>query len=153
MRNVSTAGLCLVLTLLGVPAATAGEQKGRSSKWWQNAECKAAVGLSAAQSAELERIFQSVRDELRTEKGELERQETALSRLLADARADEAVVMRTIDRVEAARSALAKTRTLMLYRMHRLLSREQRARLDEFERQRAHSAPPGPRPGPEQPRP
>ena len=48
--------------------------------------------------------------------------------------------MRTIDRVEAARSALAKTRTLMLYRMHRLLSPEQRVRLEAFERERARNA-------------
>jgi Spy/CpxP family protein refolding chaperone len=93
--------------------------------------------LTAAQTAEIERIFQSVRDELRAEKAELEKQEAALSRLLSESNDNEAVVVRTVDRVEAARSALAKTRTLMLYRMHRLLSPEQRARLDAFEREQA----------------
>ncbi len=141
MKQLVTAGVCLLLTLVSFGAADASEQQaGRPPKWWQNKACTLAIGLSEAQSAQLERIFQGVRDELRAEKGELERQETALSALLADARADEGTVMRTIDRVEAARGALSKTRTLMLYRMHRLLSPEQRLRLDEFERQQARKA-------------
>ena len=141
MTRVVTAGVCLLLTLVSLGAATASEQQaGRPPKWWQNKACTLAIGLSEAQSTQLERIFQAVRDELRAEKGELERQETALSALLADPRADEGTVMRTIDRVEAARGALSKTRTLMLYRMHRLLSPEQRQRLDEFERQQARQS-------------
>ncbi len=111
----------------------------RPSKWWQSPACKDRVGLSQTQTTEIERIFQSVRDELRAEKAELERQEAVLSRLLNDRDADEAVVVRTIDRVEAARSALAKTRTLMLYRMHRLLSPEQRKKLEAFERDQARA--------------
>ena len=74
--------------------------------------------------------------ELRAEKAALEQQERELTRLLGDRRADEAIVVRTIDRVEAARSALAKTRTLMLYRMHRVLSPEQRVRLDAYHEHR-----------------
>lgn len=138
MKHVVTAGVCLLLTLVSLGAAA--EQAGRPSKWWQNKACASAISLSDAQAAQLERIFQAVRDELRAEKGELERQETALSALLADPRADEGTVMRTIDRVEAARGALSKTRTMMLYRMHRLLSPDQRQRLDEFERQQARQA-------------
>ena len=142
MKTIVTGAACLLALALSVGAdASAAMGTGRSSsKWWQNPECKTRVGLTAGQTAEIERIFLSVRQELRAEKGELERQEAALSRLLADSTADEAVVVRTIDRVEAARSALAKTRTLMLYRMHRLLSPEQRLRLEAFERAQARGA-------------
>lgn len=101
-------------------------------KWWQSSECRVEVGITDEQSSTIERIFQSVLPELRAEKAELERQETVLARLLKDESANEATVIRTIDRVEAARSALAKTRTLMLYRMHRVLSPEQRVRLDAY---------------------
>ncbi len=133
-------GAACVLTLaLSLGSGYAGEG-GKPSKWWQNPICKNKVGLSHAQTTEIERIFQSVRDELRAEKAELERQEAVLSRLLSDRDADEAVVVRTIDRVEAARSALAKTRTLMLYRMHRLLSPEQRMKLEAYEREQARAA-------------
>src|SRR5918993_5930661 len=138
---------CLLTLAIGLGPSVAATEGQRPSKWWQSRICKARVGLSDSQTAELERIFQSVRDELRAEKAELEKQEATLSRLLTESNDDEAVVVRTIDRVEAARSALAKTRTLMLYRMHRLLSPDQRARLDAFQRQQAKAAeaaqPPG----------
>lgn len=142
MNTLATGAACLLALALGLGQSAAGTTDGqRPSKWWQSGICKNRVGLSDGQTAEIERIFQSVREELRAEKAELEKQEATLSRLLSES-TDEAVVVRTIDRVEAARSALAKTRTLMLYRMHRLLSREQRARLDAFEREQNKAAEP-----------
>jgi Spy/CpxP family protein refolding chaperone len=138
MNRIVTSVACLLAVVLSLGTSVAGSGEGpKPSKWWQNPACKSRVGLTEAQTTEIERIFQSVRQELWAEKQELERQEAALSRLLADRDADEAVVVRTIDRVEAARSALAKTRTLMLYRMHRLLSPDQRLRLESFEREQA----------------
>jgi Spy/CpxP family protein refolding chaperone len=137
MNMLAKGAACLLALVTCLGSSIAASEGQRPSKWWQNPVCKSRVGLTAAQTAEIERIFQSVRDELRAEKAELEKQEAALSRLLTVTADDEAVVVRTIDRVEAARSALAKTRTLMLYRMHRLLSPDQRARLDAFEREQA----------------
>ena len=138
MNKLATGAACLLALAVGLGPSIAGASEGQKpSKWWQSPVCKSRVGLTEAQTAEIERIFQSVRDELRAEKAELEKQEAALSRLLAESNGDEAIVVRTVDRVEAARSALAKTRTLMLYRMHRLLSPEQRARLDAYEREQA----------------
>ena len=109
MKTIVTGVACLLMLTLSLTAgATTGSETTKSpSKWWQNPACKTRVGLTDGQTAELERIFLSVREELRAEKSELERQESALSRLLADSTGDEAVVVRTIDRVEAARSALA----------------------------------------------
>jgi Spy/CpxP family protein refolding chaperone len=132
--------LALVLSLGTLPSYAETSEAQRPSKWWQDPACKTRVGLTDAQTAEIDRIFLSVRDELRAEKAELEKQEAALSRLLAESSDNEAVVVRTIDRVEAARSALAKTRTLMLYRMHRLLSPEQRRKLEAYEQSRAAEA-------------
>lgn len=137
MNRLATGVACLLALALGLGPGIVSATDGQKPKWWQSPVCKSRVGLTEAQTAEIERIFQSVRDELRAEKAELEKQEAALSRLLAESNGDEAVVVRTVDRVEAARSALAKTRTLMLYRMHRLLSPEQRARLDAYERDQA----------------
>ena len=149
MKQMVVAAACLLALAVGMGEAVAGTEGGRPSKWWQNPACKARVGLTDAQTTAIEKIFLSVREELRAEKQELERQEAALSRLLTEPHADEAVVVRTIDRVEAARSALAKTRTLMLYRMHRLLTPDQRVRLEAFEREQARAAdPPATRPKP-----
>jgi Spy/CpxP family protein refolding chaperone len=136
--------LALALSLSPSPSYAETSEAQRPSKWWHDPDCKARVGLTDAQTAEIDRIFLSVRDELRAEKAELEKQEAALSRLLAESSDNEAVVVRTIDRVEAARSALAKTRTLMLYRMHRLLSPDQRRKLEAYEQARAaETAQPG----------
>lgn len=150
MKTYVTRAACLLALALsvGASAATGSETGKSSSKWWHNPVCKTRVGLTDGQTAEIERIFLSVREELRAEKNVLEKQEAALSRLLTDSTADEAIVVRTIDRVEAARSALAKTRTLMLYRMHRLLSPEQRVRLEAFEREQARTADSAPAPRP-----
>ena len=53
--------------------------------------------------------------------------------------AEEWEVALQIDKVEAARSALSKTRTLMLYRMHKTLTSEQSEALHAmWERRRAH---------------
>lgn len=143
------AALALVLSLVSGAGHAVASEAQRPSKWWHDPECKSQVGLSERQAAEIDRIFLSVRAELRAEKAELEKQEAALSRLLAESNDNEAVVVRTIDRVEAARSALAKTRTLMLYRMHRLLSPDQRRKLEAFEQTRAAEPPP---PAPARPR-
>ena len=152
MNRLARGAACLLVLAIGLGPGVAGAAEGQKpSKWWQSPVCKSRVGLTEAQTAEIERIFQSVRDELRAEKAELEKQEAALSRLLAESNSDEAVVVRTVDRVEAARSALAKTRTLMLYRMHRLLSPEQRARLDAYEREQAKVME-SPQPGQTRPR-
>lgn len=135
---------CLLLVAISLVAAHArASEAQRPSKWWHDPECKAKVGLTERQTAEIDRIFLSVRDELRAEKAELEKQEAALSRLLAESSDNEAIVVRTIDRVEAARSALAKTRTLMLYRMHRLLSPEQRRKLEAYEQAKTAESPAG----------
>ena len=142
MKQFMRSAACLLALALSLGHVDVGASEGaKALKWWHDPACKARVGLTESQTAEIERIFQSVRDELRTEKVELEKQEATLSRLLAESNDDEAVVVRTIDRVEAARSALAKTRTLMLYRMHRLLSPNQRRKLEAFEREQAQTAP------------
>jgi len=152
MKTWGTGVACLLALALSLSPSLAGTSEGqRPSKWWHDPACKARVGLTDGQTAEIERIFLSVRAELRAEKAELEKQEAALSRLLADSSDNEAVVVRTIDRVEAARSALAKTRTLMLYRMHRLLSPDQRRKLEAFEREQARAGEPA-APAPSRPR-
>ncbi len=52
-----------------------------------------------------------------------------MSQLIAEGTASEAKVLQHIDRVEASRSAMGRTRSLMLYRMHRLLTADQRVKL------------------------
>jgi Spy/CpxP family protein refolding chaperone len=106
-------------------------------KWWLSDEGRAEFSITDAQSRDLEAIFQQVLPTLKTNKSDLDRQEKALAQLLNDANSPETMVVQTIDRVEAARSALSRTRTLMLYRMYRLLSAEQRVKVQAYQERKA----------------
>jgi Spy/CpxP family protein refolding chaperone len=63
---------------------------------------------------------------------ELDRLEARLSRLI-ERDAEETEIARYIDRVETARANVNKTRSLMLVRMRRVLTPEQRVRMKELE--------------------
>lgn len=126
----------LALSLLLTPPVLAGG--GQPHKWWQSGEVRRELGLTDEQSTRIEAIFQEVLPTLRSQKRELDRLEDALSTLLRSDTASEADVSKQIDEVEAARAALSKSRTLMLFRMHRLLSSDQRAALRRLHERHSH---------------
>lgn len=119
--------------ILGIAALLTVTLQGQAAeerhKWWQSARVKADVGLSEEQSQDLEAVFQATLPRMRAEKEELDRQERSLSQLMSEARVDETGILQAIDRVEMARASASKTRTLMLYRMYRVLTPEQREKL------------------------
>jgi Spy/CpxP family protein refolding chaperone len=144
----------LSFCLLALPAVAAAQSAPPASradrhKWWLSEEVKTEVGLTATQSQELEAIFQSVLPRLRSGWDELDRLEQDVSRLMTDGAADESRVSTAIDRTESARASLNKTRTLMLFRMYRVLTPDQRVKLKSFhdrrERERKSRAEPGAR--------
>ena len=94
--------------------------------WWK---MEPTLTLTADQSAQIDGIFQAGIAQLRKQKNELDRLESELSRLIGTM-ATEPEVTRHIDRVEAVRSTLNKTRTLMLLHMRQVLTPEQRLKLN-----------------------
>jgi Spy/CpxP family protein refolding chaperone len=125
-RVLAGAVLCLVVAV--VSSAGAQETR-RRGKWWQSESMKQELALTADQSVRIEEIFQATRPELTAANERLDALQAELSRTLADENAQEAAVARQIDFVEAARSELSKLRTLMLFRMHRVLTPEQRLKM------------------------
>ena len=113
----------LILAAAPVPASAQG------FKWWQSERIKDELALSADQTTRLEAVYQELLPRMTTAKQDLDGLEKRLSEVVRDATAAEADVMRQVDLVEAARSSLGKTRTLMIYRMHRILSPEQRVKM------------------------
>lgn len=97
-------------------------------KWWLYD--RAELGISDAQSAAINEIFEENIPRLREARQELDRAEKELSRTIKEHKADIATVSLLLDRVENARSQHNKLRTLMLYRIHALLSADQRAKLE-----------------------
>ncbi|HPW20842.1 MAG TPA: Spy/CpxP family protein refolding chaperone [Vicinamibacterales bacterium] len=120
------------LVLLLAPAA-AGAQ---GFKWWQSDRFKAELALTPDQTARIEDVYQRLLPTLVAGKDALDRLESRLSGIIAEGSAPEADVMRLVDQVEQARSDLTKARTLMLYRMHQVLTPEQRAKMNALHAKR-----------------
>lgn len=119
----------VVVGLAAVATPASGEER---HKWWQSERVRAAVGLTESQAQQIEAIFQETLPQLQAAKAELDRRQEALTRLIEAGSADEAQVVEAIERVETARGVAGKLRTFMLYRMHRVLTPDQRARLKAF---------------------
>jgi Spy/CpxP family protein refolding chaperone len=102
--------------------------------WWRDARFQKELSLTPEQTGRIDGVFQSTVALLRQKKADLDQQEADLSRLIAG-NADELVVTRQVDKVEAIRAALNKTRTLMLLRMRQVLSPDQRVQLNKLHEQ------------------
>jgi Spy/CpxP family protein refolding chaperone len=116
------------LLATAVPAAAQGLPRG-PSKWWNLEAYKLELKLSDEQSAQIEQVFQSSMDRMRSEKADLDRAQEAFRLLIAKPEADEIEYLRAVDRVEMARYTISKERTMMLVRIHRILTPDQRVRL------------------------
>jgi Spy/CpxP family protein refolding chaperone len=106
--------------------------------WWRDAQFQRDLGLSAEQSARIDAIFQATISQLRSKKEELDKQEELLSQQIV-AGADEMLVTRQVDRVEAIRAHMKKTRTLMLLHERQVLTPDQRIKLSKLHEQWAGS--------------
>jgi Spy/CpxP family protein refolding chaperone len=120
---MSPARTCRLLSALLVVALT-GSLNAQSFAWWKSDQFQKEVGLSTEQCNRIDTVFQSTLPKLRQGKEELDRQEAELSRLI-ETNADEAQVSRQIDRVEAIRASLNKTRLLMLLHERQVLTPDQ----------------------------
>ena len=98
--------------------------------WWRDADFQRDLGLSPDQVSKIESVFQTTVPTLRAKKTDLDQQEDQLSRLVG-ANADEALVTKQVDRVEAIRSDMNKMRTLMLLHMRQVLTPDQRVKLNK----------------------
>jgi len=128
-------------------SAISASQAPRRLTWWRSEPIVKELGLTPEQAEKIETVFHSMRQEARQELRELEALEAKLSSMI-QSDADEGVVVRQIDRVETARAALSKTRSLMLLRFRRVLTPDQRTRLTAIENRRSKDAqrqPPSPR--------
>ena len=137
-RTCQLAAAAALLSLAVIPLAGSSQQP-TARGWWRNESIVKDLGLTTDQSARINAIFETTMPELRQDREELERLEAKLSRMIQDERMDEAILARQIDRVETARANGNKTRSLMLTRMYRVLTKEQRTRFDQLSKQWAAS--------------
>jgi Spy/CpxP family protein refolding chaperone len=140
MRQTWTHRLLPALVVLAFAVPARGQSFGFA--WWKDAQFQHDLGLTADQSARIDAIFEAAISQLRSKKQELDRQEEELSKQIA-AGADEALVSKQVDKVEAVRSNMNKMRTLMLLRERQVLTPDQRVKLNKLheEWERNHKRP------------
>ena len=140
MRQTWVCRLLPVVFLLALAAPVHGQSFGFA--WWKDPQFQHDLSLSADQSARIDAIFQAAMSQLRPKKEELDQQEELLSQQIV-AGADETLVSRQVDKVEAIRSHMNKMRTLMLLKERQILSPDQRVKLNKLHEQweRDHKRP------------
>ena len=136
LRFAGTTWLAVALLVFATPSE--GHQR---HKWWESGDIKSELRITDEQSESIEQIYQDAQPMLRSLMQALDTEEETLSALIAAAEAEEWAVAKQIVRVEAARGALSKERLLMIYRMHRELSVDQRAGLRDWMRANRRSRP------------
>lgn len=118
---------CLALSLLTlIWAVPADAQRFR---WWKDDGFTRELSLTPDQSSRIEEVFQASQPALRAQSRALSKLEDELSKLVQEARVEESEVDHFVGKVESARADLAKTRTMMIYRIRRILTAEQHAKL------------------------
>lgn len=122
--------ICLVLSLLLPALATPAFAQG--FKWWQMERFQKALTLTPEQVARIEGIYQTTEPLLRAQKKAVDKYEERLSKTITDPKSDEPMVVQAIDRLEAARSEVSRTRNLMLFRIRRVLSDDQNQKMREM---------------------
>jgi Spy/CpxP family protein refolding chaperone len=112
----------------GAGGGTTGRRPSRGPEaWWrERSPIGKELGLTKDQSDRIEKIFQDTRPALDTLDATLRKRESMLSDLIKDD-STELMISQQIDKVESTRSALNKTRQLMLYHMRQVLTTPQRA--------------------------
>ena len=103
-------------------------------KWWVIDKYKQELKLTADQSAEIEKIFQASVERLRVRKDDFDHEQTNFSQLMERASVDDREFERAVDRLEMARYYVSKERTLMLVRIHSVLTPDQRKGLEAIRR-------------------
>jgi Spy/CpxP family protein refolding chaperone len=122
--------ICLTLSLLTLGwAQPAAAQRFR---WWTDEKFVRELSLTADQSSRIEAVFQAAQPALRAQSRALSMLETELSKLVQEAKIEESELEHFAAKVEAARADLAKTRTIMIYRIRRIMSREQHIKLEKL---------------------
>ena len=140
MRQSWVCRLLPAVFILALAAPVHGQSFGFA--WWKDPRFQHELALSTDQSSRIDAIFQAAISQLRPKKEELDKQEELLSQQIASG-ADEALVTRQVEKVEAIRSQMNKMRTLMLLKERQVLSPDQRVKLNKLHEQweRDHKRP------------
>jgi hypothetical protein len=106
-----------------------------SAYWWRSPRVVTALGLSAAQARSIDRIYRETLPERLARARRAEAAHVHLEHLLETQGPAEDFELAATQAANAD-AAMSRARTLMLYRMSRVLTRRQRVRFDALARRR-----------------
>ena len=95
-------------------------------QWWRDVMVQRELTLTADQVQKLEMVFVSTLAERRKLRRELDRLEEHVGQIIARADLDESRASEWIEQLASARAKRNVARTLMLFKMHRILTPKQR---------------------------
>ena len=96
--------------------------------WWKTPADMAEIGLTAEQSTTIDGIFKSEVEKMKPLRETLNQLERSLDETVRANTADVEVFAKQVHKIEKMRAELNTMRTVMLYRMRRVLTQEQNAK-------------------------
>ena len=99
-------------------------------KWWLNADTKKDLRLTEQQSKKIDEIWEATAPKLREKWHELEKLQDGLDQVIKAFTADVGTVSQQVERVERLRAEHNTLRMVMIYKMHLVLTPEQRVKVD-----------------------
>ena len=113
------------------PDSNGGRGNQHQPHWWIDPQLRQQLGITDAQSKAVEAIWQQSLPDLRKLRDQLFALDDQVSKMIQDG-APEASVTALVEQTENLRAQAMKGRTLMLYRMYKVLKPEQRAKVMEM---------------------
>jgi len=139
--RISRRFAALAAVVVGAAVLWAPPASAQGFKWWQSDTFVRGLRLTQEQSTKIEGIFQHTLPALRKEKDALDKAQADFNQMVEAS--DDAQVMAQVGVVEAARSELNKSRTMMLLRMRRVLTPDQRVTFVMLQQQTRNHDHPG----------
>jgi len=140
-QRISGRLAALAAVVVGAAVLWAPPASAQGFKWWQSDTFVRGLRLTQEQSTKIEGIFQLTLPVLRKEKDALDKAQADFNQMVEAS--DDAQVMAQVGVVEAARSELNKSRTMMLLRMRRVLTPDQRVTFVMLQQQTRNHDHPG----------
>jgi Spy/CpxP family protein refolding chaperone len=140
-QGISGRFAALAAVVAGAAVLWAPPASAQGFKWWQSDTFVRGLRLTQEQSTKIEGIFQHTLPVLRKEKDALDKAQADFNQMVEAS--DDAQVMAQVGVVEAARSELNKSRTMMLLRMRRVLTPDQRVTFVMLQQQTRNHDHPG----------
>lgn len=135
MNTLRKSFICLALSLIVLAGSTPAFAQG--FKWWQTERFQKELTLTTEQITRIEGIYTTTEPLLRAQRKAVDKHDEKLSKIIADPKSDEPTVLQAVDRLESSRSEVSRTRTLLLFRIRRVLTDEQNVKIQAmFKRDR-----------------